>query len=243
MKYLFALCLITLTWGCKTTQKAGLVYQTESLMIKKIAPHTYVHISFLQTESFGKVDCNGMVVLDAQEAIILDTPPNDTVSLELIRWIEHAQQSHVKAIVPTHFHADCLGGLDAFHQQGVPSYAHHKTIELAADQAVAVPQKGFEGGQELMVGRKKVQLFFPGEGHTRDNIVAYFPDEKVLFGGCLIKALGAGEGYLGDANMEAWSASVQQVKAQFSSAKIVIPGHGKVGDTALLDYTIQLFQK
>ncbi|HMQ46373.1 MAG TPA: subclass B1 metallo-beta-lactamase [Saprospiraceae bacterium] len=235
--------LLLLMCSCKTAQLVVPVYQTDSLVIEKIAPHTYIHTSFLQTESFGLVPCNGMIVIDHGEAIVLDTPHNDTVSLELIRWIEKEQQSQVKAIVPTHFHADCLGGLHAFHQHGIPSYAYQKTLELAAGQDATVPQNGFEGTRDLSVGQKKVQLAFVGEGHTRDNIVAYFPSEKILFGGCLIKALKAGKGHLADANVEAWPATVQRVKAQFGQAKMVIPGHGKVGDTALLDYTIQLFQE
>jgi hypothetical protein len=37
---------------------------------------------------------------------------------------------------------------------------------------------------------------FFGEGHTKDNVVAYFLSEKILFGGCLLKELEASKGYL-----------------------------------------------
>ena len=75
----------------------------------------------------------------------------------------------------------------------------------------------------------------------RSNVVGYFPEDKVVFGGCLIKTVGAGKGNLEDANVAAWPATVSKVKATYSKAEIVIPGHGKTGGTELFDYTIKLF--
>jgi metallo-beta-lactamase class B len=81
-----------------------------------------------------------------------------------------------------------------------------------------------------------------GEAHSKDNIVTWVPKEKILFGGCMIKSLGASRGYLGDANLQQWSPTVEKVKKAFSNAAIVIPGHGSHGTTELLDYTIKMFQ-
>ncbi|KAA3623203.1 MAG: subclass B1 metallo-beta-lactamase, partial [Bacteroidetes bacterium] len=104
-----------------------------------------------------------------------------------------------------------------------------------------IPQNGFEESLELTVGKMKLINAYCGGGHTHDNIVCYVPDDEVLFGGCLIKAVGAGKGFLGDADVENWSKTVSKVKEQFGEAKIVIPGHGKCGGTELLDYTIEKF--
>jgi metallo-beta-lactamase class B len=81
-----------------------------------------------------------------------------------------------------------------------------------------------------------------GEGHTKDNVVGYFPSENILFGGCLIKELKATKGYLGDANIAQWPNTVERIKEQYPNIKIVIPGHGAIGGSELLDYTIKLFQ-
>jgi metallo-beta-lactamase class B len=95
----------------------------------------------------------------------------------------------------------------------------------------------------LEMGREKVLIKFLGQGHTRDNVVGYFPSEEVLFGGCLIKEMGASKGYLGDANIDEWSATVEKVKKVFPRVKQVVPGHGEAGDSSLLDYTRKLFTK
>ena len=91
-----------------------------------------------------------------------------------------------------------------------------------------------------MVTKRYIAEYF-GEGHTKDNIVGYFPADKTLFGGCLIKKVGAGNGNLEDANTDNWSKTVRKIKRKYHSAEIVIPGHGKSGGIELLDYTIQLF--
>lgn len=241
IKYLNILAVGLLIFGCQAKSDPE-DYVTETLEIHKISDHVYQHISFLNTESFGKVDCNGMIVFDQGEAIIFDTPADNETSTELISWVENELHATIKAIIPTHFHADCLGGLDAFHQKGIPSYANNLTIELARSGDKTLPENGFDNLLELEVGNKKVIAEFNGEGHTRDNVIGYVPDEKVIFGGCLIKTLNASKGNLEDANTDSWSATVAKLKDKYPDTKQVIPGHGKLGGTDLLDYTVQLFE-
>ena len=238
----FISILLVISTACKKQDTERILFEDENLVIKKLTEHTFIHISYLDTQDFGKVACNGMIVIDENEAIVFDTPTNDAVSAELIHWIKENLKSDVKGVVITHYHTDCLGGLNEFHSQNIPSYANARTIVYAKQHNRPVPQIGFENKQELNVGSKKVINEFAGEGHTTDNIVAYFPSEKVLFGGCLIKAIGAGKGNLEDANTQEWSNTVQRVKEEFNDAKIVIPGHGKVGDKDLLEYTIDMFK-
>lgn len=224
-----------------SAQQPKPLYQSETLQIEQLTPNTFVHISYLSTDDFGKVACNGMIVVDGGEALVFDTPADNEASKELIAWLETDQKVKVKGVVATHFHDDCVGGLDAFHAQDIPSYGSTKTNSLAKAEGNLVPENGFKKKLILEVGGLDVVTRFLGEGHTRDNVVAYVPADQVLFGGCMIKEVGATVGYLGDANTAAWSGTVRQVKSTFSDVKIVIPGHGKVGDAALLDYTVKLF--
>jgi metallo-beta-lactamase class B len=225
------------------SQQVKSVYKSETLQIEQISPNTFVHISYLNTDDFGKVECNGMIVINEGEALVFDTPANDKASLELINWLEKKQELQVTGVVATHFHWDCLGGLNEFHANGIPSYGSFKTLEFAEAAGYPVPENGFKKKMNLKVGSLKVTNQFFGEGHTKDNFVAYVPSDKVIFGGCMIKALGAGNGNLEDANVSAWPSTVSKVKSKFTETKIVIPGHGKIGGTELLDYTVELFSK
>ncbi len=222
-------------------QENSLVYESETLQIEQISPNTFVHISYLNTDDFGKVACNGMIILNDGEALVFDTPANNEASLELINWLEKDQKVRVKGVVATHFHWDCLAGLNEFHAKEISSYASDKTIALAKNAGFPTPENGFKKKMNMEVGSLKVTNQFLGEGHTKDNFVACVPSDKVIFGGCMIKAVGAGNGNLEDANVAAWSTTVSKVKSTFPEILIVIPGHGKIGGTELLDYTEEMF--
>lgn len=222
--------------------KSKEVYKSNDLVITQISENSFVHTSFLQTNDFGNVPCNGLIVRDNNEVIIFDTPTSDNSSKELIKWINETLHCKINAIIPTHFHDDCLGGLKAFEEDHIPSYANVKTIELAKENNLVIPNNGFTDTLTLKVGDKIVTVKFFGEGHTKDNVVGYYPSENLMFGGCLIKELDAGKGYLGDANIIDWSSTVERVKQEYPDVKIVVPGHGEYGDKKLLDYTINLFK-
>ena len=56
------------------------IYQSEDLVITKLAPNVYQHTSYFKSETWGKVPSNGMVVINNNEAVVVDTP----VDLSLI---------------------------------------------------------------------------------------------------------------------------------------------------------------
>jgi len=223
--------------------KAKVVYKTDDLIVTQISANAFEHTSYLQTNDFGNVPCNGLIVRDGKQTIIFDTPTTNKSAQKLIKWIKEKLNCKINAIIPTHFHDDCLGGLAAFHEELVPSYAYAKTIEFARTKNFVAPQNSFTDSLTLKIGNTYTIAKFFGEGHTKDNIIGYFPSEEIMFGGCLIKEMGATKGYLGDANVDAWSSTVEKVSLQYPKVKIIIPGHGERGSKKLLDYTINLFRQ
>lgn len=222
--------------------KPNEVYKSKHLIVTQITENAFLHVSFLQTKDFGNVACNGLLVRSGNEVVVFDTPTNDNSSEELIGWIEKKLHSKINAVIATHFHDDCLGGLRAFHSQKIPSYAYFKTVALAKENKFEVPTHSFKDSLITQVGKDFTVTKFFGEGHTRDNVVGYFPSENVMFGGCLIKELNATKGYLGDANVADWSNTVNKIKIHYPALNIVVPGHGIYGNKSLLDYTIKLFE-
>lgn len=178
----------------------------------------------------------------SDEVIIFDTPVDQESAEQLIKWIQTEMKCTIKAIIPTHFHNDCLGSLETFKNQNIASYGYYKTIALAKEKGYSFPQNSFKNKLKLKIGDKTVGIRFLGEGHTIDNVVGYFSKDEILFGGCLIKEMNANKGFLGDPNLKEWSSTVKKVKSFFPNVKIVVPGHGNPGDQSLLDYTIALFK-
>jgi metallo-beta-lactamase class B len=219
---------------------------SDSLQIIPLSDHVFVHVTELISPQFGKVSCNGLIYVNGKDAVIMDTPVSTGLSAHLLNWFNTTfPDVKLKAVIVNHFHADCLGGLSVFHEAGATSYSHKLTPDLLKlkNELYPAPQKTFDKSVTLDVDGKNVVLRFLGEAHTRDNIVAWIEDEKILFGGCMVKTLNATKGNLADANIEEWPSTIARIKKEFPELKIVIPGHGNYGGVELLDYTIKLFSQ
>ena len=88
------------------------------------------------------------------------------------------------------------------------------------------------------LGGVKVQIWHPGNGHTRGDTIAWVEDEKVLFSGDLVE-YNAGV-YTGDAHLEEWPATLEALRAL--RAEAIVPGRGEAMKGAsdvnkALDYT------
>lgn len=206
-----------------------------------VRPGVYLHRTYMSTNDFGKVDCNGLVYVVNGEALVVDTPPTAALSRALLARIQSELKAKVVGLSIGHTHEDSMGGLAVFESAGIPSYASRQTQVLARQKGLPVPRAGYDSQLELMVGGKPVLCGYFGPGHAPDTAVTYLVEEKVLFGGCLVKALGAGKGFLGDADLAQWSPTVRRVRQAFPDAQVVVPGHGAFGDAGLLDFTIELF--
>ena len=68
-----------------------------------------------------------------------------------------------------------------------------------------------------------------------------FQKEKILFGGFFAKSIHSKRlGYTDDASVKEWPISIEKVINNYPDVKLVVPGHGKVGDISLLKHTAQL---
>lgn len=219
------------------------LYRSDALQVERINGRVWLHTSYLDMADHGKFPCNGLVYVDRGEALVFDTPVDSISSSELLQWLMDVKGLSVNAVVVNHFHNDCLGGLDVFHERGIPSYAGHRTIAMAHRDSVTVPEHGFDTELVLRVGKQSALTRYPGAGHTEDNMVSYLPNEKVLFGGCLVKSIGAGKGNLADADTTRWASTVREVRRLFSQAEVVVPGHGPYGGKELLEYTMRMFER
>jgi metallo-beta-lactamase class B len=118
------------------------------------------------------------------------------------------------------------------------------TAELAKQQGLESPQQTFDESLKLTLGGREIQVRYPGAGHTRDNIVVWLPDQRILVGGCLIKDRQAKDlGNTKEADLPQWPKTVEKVYQEFKSAKIVVPGHGDPSGIEALTHTLELLNK
>jgi metallo-beta-lactamase class B len=115
---------------------------------------------------------------------------------------------------------------------------------LSKKEKSVVPEGVLPNDTTIVLGNTTLRVYYPGEGHTRDNVVVWFPGKKILFGGCFIKSLDAkGLGNIADANLDQWPNSVRTLDSIFSDARLVIPGHQSSGGKELLRHTLDLLEK
>jgi len=211
-------------------------------------------------------EANSLAVVSEDHLVLVDSPYTPQVTQEILDWMATQVGAKQTQAINTHFHLDNLGGNQYLIEQDIPVYGSDMTVQLLeergqasldqtvdwlrdeadpryaeafADLILVPPSVVFNihNGLKLEFGGETLQVVYPGPGHSPDNVVVYFPDRKLLFGGCLIIGWD-GIGNTSDADLQAWSGSVRPL-AQFELG-IVVPGHGERLDPELLDHTLAI---
>lgn len=208
--------------------------------LHKIRDGVWAHVA---TQEMGGIvyPSNGLVVLDGNGLFLVDTAWGGENTAALLSAIETHIGLPVRRSVSTHFHDDRVEGVDVLRAADVETYATPLTRRLAEAEGNEVPDFILDGlaeaGTAVQFG--PVEVFFPGVGHTPDNLVIYVPEARVLLGGCAVfESSRQLPGYLGDADVAAWPKSLRRVRARYPDAEILLPGHGVPGGLELLDHTI-----
>jgi metallo-beta-lactamase class B len=209
--------------------------------VQPLAAGVWVYTTYFDVPEYGRVGANGLVVVDDRQAVLINVPWTDEQTAILFDWIEEARGATVRAVIPTHFHQDCMGGLAEAHRRGATSYGLDKTVTLAERDHLPIPECPFKLRIGVPCGKSMILVTYPGVGHTTDNVVAWLPKQRVLFAGCLAQSLDAQSlGNMGDGSMTAFPITLKRIKASYPHARIVVPGHGDWGGLDLIDHTLKL---
>jgi metallo-beta-lactamase class B len=102
----------------------------------------------------------------------------------------------------------------------------------------------FTKDTSFTVGNHQFQTYYPGHGHSADNIVIWFPKEKILYGGCFIKSTATATlGNVADADLAEWPLSIERTIKKFNHPAYVIPGHLSWENNKGLEHTLKLLQE
>jgi metallo-beta-lactamase class B len=186
------------------------------------------------------IDSNSLVYINGKNAYLIDTPWNASNMPQLMTWIKEKGLTLQKTVF-THSHEDRTGGLAYLHKHEFNTYASTLTNELLNIDNQEVTSHEILGNEFVLL-ENTIEIFYPGEGHTKDNLVIWLPKEKIVFGGCLIRSNETNNlGWTGNANVNDWSGSAQKVLSKYPEAKLIVPGHGKIGKgTTMISHTIDL---
>jgi cyclase len=152
---------------------------------------------------------------------------------------EGRTEKPIRTLVNTHHHGDHTHGNWVFADTAT-IVGHEKCREevIAAGHSttglfpgvewgeirIAPPEVTFEERLTLWVDDLKVELIYMGPAHTTNDIVAWIPDQKVLFSGDLVFNGGTPFAMMG--SVAGWLEALERMKAL--GAETIVPGHGPV---------------
>ncbi len=195
------------------------------LRITHLTGDFYIFTTYKNLDGYN-FPSNGMYLVTDAGVVLFDTPWDTTQCAPLMDSIYKRHQKPIIMAIATHFHDDRTAGFNFFKNHGVRTYTSKLTHEMSLSHNEALAEFHFENDTVFNVGNHRFETFFPGAGHTRDNIVIWFEKEKILYGGCFIKSTeNSGLGNIADADPAQWKRSVRKVRRKYPDPSFVIPGH------------------
>ena len=218
--------------------RSGDVKLAPDLLVRRIAPGIWQHV----TLNDAQIPANGVLLETADGGTVLfDTGWTAAQTSALVEWAQRTLRRPVRRAVFTHSHSDRAGGRAVLAARGIPIASLALTRKLLEREGAPLPDSipGLTAGP--VRDPSGFELLYPGAGHTSDNIVVYFPAQRVLFGGWLLKADTATTvGNVADADVEHWPRAVARVRATYPEVRTVVPGHGAVSGATALPWTERL---
>lgn len=208
--------LIAVNCFCQTPPK---------LTISKLTDKHFVYTTYNKSDGVT-FPSNSMYLVTKKGVVLIDTPWDSTQFQPVLDSIKARHGQNVVMCISTHFHADRTAGLDFLKRKGIKTYTSKKTYDLCKARGEKQSEFYFRNDTTFTVGSEKFTAYHPGEGHSPDNIIIWFENERILYGGCLIKSVASKNlGNIADANLSAWKPTMENLIRKYPNPRFIIPGH------------------
>ena len=207
-----------------------------TVWVAALAPGVWLHTTTGLLDGGFYYPANGLVVEHADGSVLIDTGNVPEQAEVLLDWSARALRAPITRAVATHFHRDRTGGVAGLSHRKIPTFAYPLTYELANTHAAPVPEPLRDFTGERYTFDEDVELFFPGAGHSWDNIAVWLPRQRILFGGCFLKSETSRDlGNLADSDFGAWPSSLERLAARYPNRAVTVPGHGTLSGDPIVN--------
>ena len=204
-------------------------------------------------------DPNTGVIIGDDSVMIIDAQATPRLANKVVEKIRSVTDKPIKHVVLSHYHAVRVLGASAYdaseiiasdicramiHERGQEDwdsefgrfprlFEGHESIP-----GLTWPTQTFARKMTVHLGKRQIDLMHLGRAHTAGDIVAFVPDEQVMFTGDIVEYHSAC--YCGDGHFNYWGRTLDKI-ADFAPSAIA-PGRGDalVGDemvTAAIENT------
>ena len=188
-------------------------------------------------------DPNTGVIIGDDSVMVVDAQATPVMAGRVVEAIRTVTDKPIKYVVLSHYHAvRVLGasGYDAseiiasetcramIHERGKEDWASElgrfPRLFQAADSVPGLtwPTMTFNRRMTVYLGKRRVDLMHLGRAHTAGDIVAYVPDQSVMFTGDIVEYHSAC--YCGDGHFHDWPKTLDAIAA--FRPKAISPGRG-----------------
>jgi len=241
MKKTIIILLFIISYFAYSTEKDSIMIISQDISLIKLQENIYIIKSYKTLEKWGKVDANGMLLVDKNDLVLINTPWDNNQTKVLCDYIEKKFKKKIKSLIVTHSHDDCMGGFKEILKRKIKSYTLDKTKNLAKKMGIEGFNITFTDSLNLDLNNFLLQIYYPGPGHTIDNTIVWLKNQKILYAGCLVKELSSSSlGNITEADLDAYPKTLENLINKYKNANLVIPGHGKWGGIELIEHTLDL---
>ena len=220
------------------------------VVLTPLRGHVYVVEDYFYSKENSVV-----YVGDNSVTVIGATWTPETAKL-LVTEIGKVTPKPIAEVINTNYHPDRAGGNAFFKSIGAKIISTRMTCDLLElhwnemirymqkaipsypNLPLVLPDKIFAGDFELQGGG--IKAIYLGPSHTPDGIFVYFPDEKILYGNCILKEQ---LGNLDSANLAEYPKTLQKLKQLNLGFTTIVAGHwSPLHGPELIDQYLQLLK-
>lgn len=231
--------ILTLAFALSLTNIFG-QSKNEKLKISHLKGDFYIYTTYNTYQEY-LIPANGMYLVTNRGVVMFDTPWDTTQFQPLLDSIKAKHNKSVIMSFATHWHKDKTAGLEYYRAQGIKTYTTVFTDELSKKNNEKRAEFLMSKDTVFNVGQYSFETYYPGPGHTEDNIIIWFKNEKILYGGCLIKgAEDENLGYLGDGNIAKYETTLKNVQKKCRKPNYIIVAHSDWKNINSLKHSLEM---
>lgn len=218
MKRLFPLVFLLVFSFSPVTRAFAANYE-----IKKVADSVYAAIALPS----GKVASNAVIIVAVDEVILAGAHFVPEGIQELLAEIAKITPLPLRHVILTHHHRG-YNYIDFDFPANVDIITSWQTWQALKSEyrEFKNPVTFFDRGLTIQRGKRTIVLSNTGLGHSEGDVIAYLPNEEVLFTSDLV--FNNAVGYMGEGHMWEWVMNLEMLEN--IGAITVIPGVGGVTD-------------
>lgn len=188
-------------------------------------------------------DPNTGVIIGDDAVMIVDAQATPRLAAKVVEKVRSVTDKPIKYVVLTHYHAVRVLGASAYGAEQVvmSDVARSMVVERGQEDwdsefgrfprlfqgheaipGLTWPTMTFKDRMSIYMGRRRVDLLHLGRAHTAGDIVAFVPDQNVMFTGDIVEYHSAC--YCGDGHFRDWPATLEAIRSHDVDA--IAPGRG-----------------